>query len=135
MLEQEGFVKSLPRRGIIVVRRSKAEIVDMIRAWAALESMAARLITTTARKRDITALRDFFKDFNLTDRLPQDHVEEYSKANIAFHQALLPQRTCQTRGQNLSRQHVARVVVEVLGSPGTQKVRRQDQVTVDLLCA
>jgi DNA-binding GntR family transcriptional regulator len=89
MLEQDGFVKTVPRRGIIVVRRTKAEIVDMIRAWAALESMAARLITTTARKKDISALRDFFKDFNLRDRLPQDHVEEYSRANIAFHQALI----------------------------------------------
>jgi DNA-binding GntR family transcriptional regulator len=89
MLEQDGFVKTVPRRGIIVVRRTKAEIVDMIRAWAALESMAARLITTIARKKDISALRDFFKDFNLKDRLPQDHVEEYSKANIAFHQALI----------------------------------------------
>jgi DNA-binding GntR family transcriptional regulator len=88
MLEQDGFVKTVPRRGIVVVRRTKTEIVDMIRAWAALESMAARLITTTARKKDITALRDFFKDFG-KDRLPQDHVEEYSKANIAFHQALI----------------------------------------------
>src|SRR5436305_7085681 len=83
MLEQDGFVKTVPRRGIVVVRRTKSEIVDMIRAWAALESMAARLITTTARKKDITALRDFFKDFG-KDRLPQDHIEEYSKANIAF---------------------------------------------------
>ena len=89
MLEQDGFVKTVPRRGIIVVRRTKSEIVDMIRAWAALESMAARLITTIARKKDISALRDFFKDFNLRDRLPQDHVDEYSKANIAFHQALI----------------------------------------------
>jgi DNA-binding GntR family transcriptional regulator len=89
MLEQDGFVKTVPRRGIIVVRRTKAEIVDMIRAWAALESMAARLITTIARKKDISALRDFFKDFNLKDRLPQHHVDEYSKANIAFHQSLI----------------------------------------------
>jgi DNA-binding GntR family transcriptional regulator len=88
MLEQDGFVKTVPRRGIVVVRRTKTEIVDMIRAWAALESMAARLITTTARKKDITDLRDFFKDFG-RDRLPQDHIEEYSKANIAFHQALI----------------------------------------------
>jgi DNA-binding GntR family transcriptional regulator len=88
MLEQGGFVKTVPRRGITVVRRTKSEIVDMIRAWAALESMAARLITTTARKKDITVLRDFFKDFG-KDRLPRDHVEEYSKANIAFHQALI----------------------------------------------
>jgi len=88
MLEQDGFVKTVPRRGIVVVRRTKSEIVDMIRAWAALESMAARLITTTARKKDISALRDFFKDFG-KDRLPEHHVEEYSKANIAFHQALI----------------------------------------------
>jgi DNA-binding GntR family transcriptional regulator len=42
MLEQDGFVKTVPRRGIVVVRRTKTEI-----------------------------------------------VEEYSKANIAFHQALI----------------------------------------------
>src|SRR5947208_865403 len=88
MLEQDGFVKTVPRRGIMVVRRTKSEIVDMIRAWAALESMAARLITTTARKKDITALRDYFKDFD-KNRRPEDHVEEYSRANIAFHQALI----------------------------------------------
>jgi len=88
MLEQDGFVKTIPRRGIVVVRRTKSEIVDMIRAWAALESMAARLITTTARKKDISALRDFFKNFT-ADHRPGDHIEEYSKANIAFHQALL----------------------------------------------
>ena len=51
MLEQDGFVKTVPRRGIIVVRRTKTEIVDMIRAWAALESMAARLITRPRAKR------------------------------------------------------------------------------------
>ena len=88
MLEQDGFVKTVPRRGIVVVRKSKTEVVDMIRAWAALESMAARLITTTARKKDISALRNFFKDFG-KDRLPQEHIEEYSRANIAFHQAVL----------------------------------------------
>ncbi|ABD87414.1 GntR family transcriptional regulator [Rhodopseudomonas palustris] len=88
MLEQDGFVKIVPRRGIVVVRKTKAEIVDMIRAWAALESMAARLITTTARKKDISGLRDYFKEFSQY-RLPQDHIEEYSTANIAFHQALI----------------------------------------------
>src|SRR5260370_26009689 len=87
MLEHDGCVKTVPRRGIVMVRRTTSESVDIIRAWAALESMAARLITTTARKKDITALRDFFKAFN-KDRLPQDHVKEYSKANIAAHQPL-----------------------------------------------
>src|SRR5262252_8720594 len=43
LLEQEGFVRTRPRRGIFVVRKSKREIVEMITVMAALESMAARL--------------------------------------------------------------------------------------------
>ncbi|MDB5625614.1 MAG: transcriptional regulator, GntR family [Tardiphaga sp.] len=88
MLEQDGFVRIVPRRGILVVKKSRTEIVDMIRAWAALESMAARLITSVAKTADISALRDVFKDFS-ADRRPQDHIEAYSRANVAFHQALL----------------------------------------------
>ena len=35
MLKQDGFVKTVPRRGIVVVRRNKAEIVEnTTRAWA-----------------------------------------------------------------------------------------------------
>ena len=47
-LESEGFVRLVPRRGIYVVRKTKREVIEMITAWAALESMAARLITQTA---------------------------------------------------------------------------------------
>src|SRR5690349_17189561 len=36
MLQQEGFIRVLPRRGIMVVRRTKREIIEMIQAWAAL---------------------------------------------------------------------------------------------------
>src|SRR6516162_11940327 len=41
LLEQEGFVRTRPRRGIFVVRKTKREIVEMITIMAALESMAA----------------------------------------------------------------------------------------------
>src|SRR5262245_55709518 len=44
-LEREGFVRSVPRRGVYVVRKTKKEVIELITAWAALESMAARLIT------------------------------------------------------------------------------------------
>ncbi|NQU69393.1 MAG: GntR family transcriptional regulator, partial [Rhodospirillales bacterium] len=40
-LEQEGFVRTVPRRGVYVIRKTKAEIIEMITVWAALESMAA----------------------------------------------------------------------------------------------
>jgi DNA-binding GntR family transcriptional regulator len=56
-LEREGFVRSIPRRGIYVVRKTKREVIEMITAWAALESMAARLITLSATDEEIAGLR------------------------------------------------------------------------------
>jgi DNA-binding GntR family transcriptional regulator len=47
-LEREGFVRLVPRRGVYVVRKSKREVIELITAWAALESMAARLVTAKA---------------------------------------------------------------------------------------
>ena len=87
LLEQEGFVRTVPRRGIFVVRKTKAEIVEMITVWAALESMAARLATERASETDIAALRRMFTDFET--EAPAEHVDDYSEANIAFHQAII----------------------------------------------
>src|SRR6266404_4142509 len=62
-LEREGFVRSVPRRGIYVVRKTRAEVSELIIAWAALESMAARLITTNASDAEIVSLRQMFATF------------------------------------------------------------------------
>src|SRR6184192_1591066 len=56
-LEREGFVRAVPRRGIYVVRKTKREVIEMITAWAALESMAARLITENPSAEEIATLR------------------------------------------------------------------------------
>ena len=67
-LEREGFVRSVPRRGIYVVRKTKREVIEMITAWAALESMAARLITEKReRRRDRRAAPDV-RDLRATAR-------------------------------------------------------------------
>ncbi len=87
LLEQEGFVRTEARRGIFVVRKTKAEIVDMIYAWAALESMAARLATKSASDEAIASLRTLFASFESSH--PREHMNEYSEANIAFHQAII----------------------------------------------
>ena len=88
VLHQEGFVRIAPRRGIFVVRKTKREIVQMIQAWAALESMAARLITRSESEDDISTLRGLFTPFG-PDHTPITHMDEYSEANLAFHQALI----------------------------------------------
>jgi DNA-binding GntR family transcriptional regulator len=87
ILEQEGFVRTLPRRGIYIVRKSKREIIEMIQVWAALESMAARLATLHASDAEIAKLRHLFDEFQNSP--PAEHIGEYSDANIAFHQTIV----------------------------------------------
>lgn len=88
MLEQQGFVKSVPRRGIMVVKKTKREVIEIIQVWAALEGMAARLVTQRASDADVARLRALFKEFNESHK-PEDHLSEYSAANIRFHQTII----------------------------------------------
>jgi DNA-binding GntR family transcriptional regulator len=91
-LDQEGLVRIVARRGIFIVRKTKAEILDMITVWAALESMAARLATKDATTKELAGLHE------LVDKFSQDEVArkmgEYSDANIKFHQAIIKLGKC-----------------------------------------
>src|ERR1700739_4010867 len=86
-LEREGFVRSVPRRGVYVVRKTKREVIELITAWAALESMAARLITEIASEEEIASLRRMFATFDNGE--VRAHLDEYSQLNIEFHQTII----------------------------------------------
>ncbi len=86
-LQHEGLVQVIPRRGVMIVRKDKAEITEMIRAWAALESMAARLLCERACDDDIRGLRNLFSTFE--DGGLRLHLDEYSEANLRFHQRII----------------------------------------------
>jgi DNA-binding GntR family transcriptional regulator len=86
-LEREGFVRSVPRRGIYVVRKTKREVIELITAWAALESMAARLTTEHATDQEIASLRSMFATFE--DGKIAAKLDEYSEVNIEFHQTIV----------------------------------------------
>ena len=86
-LEQEGLVRIVPRRGVFVARKTKTEILEMITVWAALESMAARLITEHASDQEIASLRTLFA--TMEDNIEQANIDEYSGLNIRFHQAII----------------------------------------------
>ena len=85
-LEHEGLVDIVPRRGAYILRKSKDEITETIRAWAALESMAARLLCERATDEEIATLRGLFSEFGEHPRL---HLNEYSEANLRFHQRII----------------------------------------------
>ena len=99
LLEQEGLLRTLPRRGIFIVRKTKRQIVEMIEMWAAIESMAARLATLNASDDEIAGLRKMFDDFR--NSAPAEHINEYSDANIAFHQAIIRLSGSHLMGQTL----------------------------------
>lgn len=86
-LERDGLLEVMPRKGVYVRRKALAEILEMIVAWAALESMAARLATERASDAEIGSLRKIaakYNDGELGTRIP-----EYSIDNIRFHQRIL----------------------------------------------
>jgi DNA-binding GntR family transcriptional regulator len=91
-LDSEGLVRIVPRKGIFIVRRTKAEILEMITVWAALESMAARLATKEASDEELASLHDLVDTFS-TDKVAAT-MGEYSDANIRFHQAIIKLSKC-----------------------------------------
>jgi DNA-binding GntR family transcriptional regulator len=86
-LEREGFVRAVPRRGIYVVRKTRREVIELVIAWAALESMAARLITEHAGSDEIASLRTMFTKFENGEL--HARLDEYSEVNIEFHQTII----------------------------------------------
>lgn len=87
-LEQEGLVQTIPRRGAFVVRKSKAEILEMIYVWAALEGMAARLATQNASDEEIRELHKFVDSYSDSTET-RAQIDEYSETNIKFHQNII----------------------------------------------
>ena len=92
LLEQEGFLRTLPRRGVFIIRKTRREIVEMVQVWAALESMAARLATQRASDAAFARLHAMMAEFQVSR--PDEHMDEYSDANIAFHQAIIAMSGC-----------------------------------------
>ena len=92
-LEQEGLVETMPRRGTYVVRKTKAQIIEIIQVWAALEGMAARMATQRASDAELASLRKLFSTFDDGEQA-QARIDEYSERNLQFHQRLVELSRC-----------------------------------------
>ena len=96
-LERDGFVEIRPRRGVFVIRKTLDEILQMIVAWAALESMAARLAAETASDAEIRDLRRHA--LRHSESSSRADLSEYSEANVRFHQMILKMSGCDLLAQ------------------------------------
>ena len=81
LLDREGLINVVSRRGIYIVRKSRAELLDMITVWAALEGMAARLAAARASETTLSNLCQLAGEGG--------KPAEHGAANIRFHQAML----------------------------------------------
>ena len=93
-LESEGIVRTVPRKGIYVIRKTKAEIIEVILASAALEAMAARLAAERATDGEIADLIARFPEFggasgSAGSKRPAVPLNEYSQLNLDFHQRIV----------------------------------------------
>jgi hypothetical protein len=104
LLEHEGFVRTVPRHGVVVARKSRTQIADMVLVWSALEGMAARLAATLASEPDLAQLAGRFPP-----GLPQT-----PDSTADLHQSLVQLSRCALIG-NLTR-NLNRVQFETHGS-------------------
>ena len=97
-LEAEGLVSVVPRKGVFVQRKSLSEVLEMIIAWAALESMAARLAAEVATDSEIASLRKIASLHKIAskynDTLSSTLIAEYSDDNLRFHLRILEISHC-----------------------------------------
>lgn len=75
-LEHEGLVRIRPRRGVDILRKSKAEVVEMLIAWGALEAAAARLACERASDAELR---------QLAESPDAGRLDEYSRENLRLH--------------------------------------------------
>lgn len=95
-LEQEGLVRNIPRRGTFVVRKSRQEIVEIIEVWAVLEGLAANLVTKNCPDQALLDFRSRCEQYQATGNGRGVRIDEYSEANIRFHQDIISMSGNQT---------------------------------------
>lgn len=97
-LERDGLVVSLPRRGTFMVRKTKAEILEIISVWAALEGVAANMATRNATDEELASMRQLFATFDNgnfdNSSEVKAHIDEYSNTNIEFHKRIIQLSQC-----------------------------------------
>ena len=92
-LVDEGFVRVEPRKGVFVVRKTRQEIIEILYVRAALEGMAAKLAVRHITDKDVALMKAMFAGF--TPRNVTGKVDEFSLANVVFHELVLKLSHCQ----------------------------------------
>jgi DNA-binding GntR family transcriptional regulator len=94
-LMAEGFVRVESRKGLFVVNKSKADMLEILLIRSVLEGLGARLAASRATKEDIHRMKMIFAPFSKKSKKGMTrNYSKYSEANIQFHESILQLSQC-----------------------------------------
>jgi len=82
-LEMEGFVKILPRRGVVVNELTVQDIKDFYEILGALESMA--IVAVSGRFGEVEAKKMRQLNKTMKEAINKDDFDQYYERNLEFH--------------------------------------------------
>lgn len=86
MLELDGLVKMVPRKGAQVAKISKEDLQDVLEVRKALDALAVKLACERITEEEITKLKEKEADFEKT--LKSGDVTLMAEADVAFHDVI-----------------------------------------------
>ncbi|KKB36626.1 GntR family transcriptional regulator [Bacillus thermotolerans] len=84
-LESQGFVKTVPRRGVIVVKVSEEEVIEVFTILSSLEVLAAKL---AAQRMDDKMQRELDEKINQLLEQQEQAEEQFSSEHIQMNHLL-----------------------------------------------
>lgn len=87
VLQAEGFVEMIPRKGAVVASLSDREVEEIFEVRSALEALAARLAARKARRTDETALKRVLGETRTAIR--QSERAKLAILNTQFHELVV----------------------------------------------
>jgi DNA-binding GntR family transcriptional regulator len=83
-LESQGFIKTLPRKGVVVSRLSPEEIIEIFTILSALESLAVKLAALNTNEQYKKELDQIIQD--ISRALDENHyIEDWSTFHFTIH--------------------------------------------------
>jgi DNA-binding GntR family transcriptional regulator len=87
VVEAEGFVRSVPRRGVVVATPDKSTMRELFVVRHELEGFAARLASQQASAEEVTGLRSLLDEARAATE--RGDLAEVAALNSAFHQRVV----------------------------------------------
>jgi len=82
-LENEGFIKIIPRKGAVVANLDADEAIDLYEIKSTLEGLAARLAARNMKEKDIGKLEKINEE--LRELIDQNDLESFYRVHTRFH--------------------------------------------------